>query len=691
MKSFAILSDSGQMLYMWCDEKFKEHLKHLHKVDDDKIFSVIEHYFSLMTISYLAMNELKEPYSSIDCEKDKLVVCFHKYDHFVYVGLDSNTSCKDQVFRAIGFLRSTIAFLLGYSGQHQLKSVETKIKHQICYCLNTLLESYIRLIHTESSFFVEGIEKLQVNENIEGTCEALIKSCIQKINAKIKKQLQCILLFAGTKLLHHHQFSNASYLTTQTILMILAMMQSDFNLALLDDENFSFNLQTKSNTSLIQNPDHDTLYLTDYDYLFDNPSIVPSTPSTYSTYDESKNEDDFTPSPSPLQNDLSVFFSGNNDQSNSQQSYSVPVFLLNKKKLCMPCTLCCIPVLPSIRMAILFKNPNARICDEIRKIILFVKRLRGMLEQNGLHKFLETSSDFSACLDRHVGLLFKRSKQAGSAVRELTGKIRDLWLSEGKKYMKLTKQSVSNEQVNALKKCLTLMDRFVFDLFKVLYPTCIDHAHKLSPQINFHHIKDLVKEKLECYKDYLQVRNQLNITINTYLEKYPGLVHFAFVKRASKTNSIAYDVLLTPSLSSATCSNNIGKMFFSTLQKEFRDFKNLASLHHLNKEAVFGKKSNGFSFFSGITFGPLSYETMTKADIEKCWKEKFSGIACFSPGIFCSTFYERITAHFMHNFEIKADSEVYLNELVTVHFDGVPWDVIKKQRQELLNYLLEFN
>lgn len=41
------------------------------------------------------------------------------------------------------------------------------------------------------------------------------------------------------------------------------------------------------------------------------------------------------------------------------------------------------------------------------------------------------------------------------------------------------------------------------------------------------------KEKLEFYQDYLAVKGEKNLTMMTYLDKYPGLVHFIHVDRTT--------------------------------------------------------------------------------------------------------------------------------------------------------------
>ena len=694
MRSYAILTDSAQLVYVWCDEEFAEHLKHVNMVDHE-VFDLLgscQYFYSLIAVCYLALKETEEFYSSIEGEEDKFTVCFKKYDQFLYVGFVNKTNCKDHIFRAIGFLRSSIAFLFGYCGQYQLKSSYSTVKYQMWYCLNTLLVTYLNLYQNDNSFFMEGIEELQVSKDVKNTCENLTKRCKQFIDNKVRKQLQCIFLYAGTKLLHYQYFSNCNNVTTHTVLMILAMLQSDFCPSSLKNAPCIFDDQTKSQQNHFQNPDHDTLYLkTDFDYLFENASTAP-TLSTQSNVDDSINQvtrriSDASFSPTSAQPDLSAFFN-DEDHSDSQLSYAIPSFLFNEKKRCIPCTVCSIPVLPSIKMAIVYKNPKAHICDEIRLTLLSLKRLRLIIEQNSMPHILEASNDLRAYLDKRVMFLFRKSMQAGSAVKELTEKIKTVWL-DGKEHLKSIEQ-LNDSENSAVLRCLSLMDNLVFDLFKLLYPSCVDLEDKCGPTIYFTQIKMLAKHELKCYQEYLLVRNQQNITINSYLKEFPGIVHFAFVKRSAKNHSFARDILFSPSLTSASCSSTIGKVFFDSLQKELWNFRNLASACHINKEPLFCQKLNGFTFASAITFGP-SRVTQSKSDIDECWKEKFSSIVCDSPSMFCGNFYERVILKSMHNLEIVSVEEYYLFELITVHFDGVPTAVIMKQRQELLKRLLEFN
>ena len=118
--------------------------------------------------------------------------------------------------------------------------------------------------------------------------------------------------------------------------------------------------------------------------------------------------------------------------------------------------------------------------------------------------------------------------------------------------------------VSRLESALSEMCRLLKVIFRVRYFNVKSNPESVSKRYA-EAIKDsqsLLRESLYHYQQYLTIKAQRNITMTTYLEDFPGLVHFIHVDRKT-------DQITAPSISvSGVSYDGIVQSGASSLVKE---------------------------------------------------------------------------------------------------------------------------
>ncbi|XP_045467647.1 Hermansky-Pudlak syndrome 1 protein homolog [Harmonia axyridis] len=103
------------------------------------------------------------------------------------------------------------------------------------------------------------------------------------------------------------------------------------------------------------------------------------------------------------------------------------------------------------------------------------------------------------------------------------------WDLMKKKYIEFLK----NSSEEALLRAETLALGFLEDLKKLLHLTTVNDGILQSSQKNVIEAAKLVSEKLNSIKDFVRVKAIKNFSLGSYLEDFPGLVHFIYIDRTT--------------------------------------------------------------------------------------------------------------------------------------------------------------
>ena len=717
-----IISTSSEIVYSWCDDDYQVFLQQSTITDDEftdkncfDLTSSIQILFLSLIASYdVLKSETGETFSFIECGNDFLV-CFQKCDNFLYIGLaQSKVNQKDHVVRELGFVRKSVGFLFGPWGQSQFQTRQNICKKFVCKCINTLIETYILLSRSESSFLFEGIEEIKFSDDVLSPYKNVIQQCVGsfiKPCPLVMKNLQFVLLFAGSKILCFEKFSLKPIpLTTISLLQIITFLHSDLHSIL---NSSASNRRIKASTSESKDAgivvgsvesggaeqgnmnDLKVFPKSDVDCLFDNVDVMSVASSMITTTTRSVFDDDASvagsggvfsdsenkvevPSTSQARDDAianDLVSTEAEEDVTLKQFYSLPVFVTSKKHPFVPCQLSCFILSPSVKMVVVCKANNAVISDSLCALLFWLRILNSLIDGNEVHV---NPAELEDKMKKSVKSLVERAKKVTRQdVKGIVRSVKKIW-HDGQQDVKLFLQNKNLVNLTDFAKNVREMERKLHLLHKLLYPSCIDGDGGLFSMAALNKIYSFVHDNLSCYLDFLHVKSQQNVPIFPYIKKFPGLVYFAFVKRVARVKSAVkyHDVLFVPSLSSVTISSRIGLALLSSLHKEIRCFNNKVNTCLVNKKAKLVCKQNGLQFASTVVSTGKDIDFSHDATVVG---DNRTQLNYASPSLFSGDYYE----HCFATPHAHEDSSSYIYQLITVHYDSVPIATIFKQREQL--------
>nr|XP_034329634.1 Hermansky-Pudlak syndrome 1 protein homolog isoform X2 [Crassostrea gigas] len=262
-------------------------------------------------------------------------------------------------------------------------------------------------------------------------------------------------------------------------------------------------------------------------------------------------------------------------------------------------------------------------------------------------------------------------KKAKGNIERILEDIRKRWDNADFKSSLLSylEQGAGTEISPGAERSLTGLHRKVKELFLHLYLYPYDIPPAVSQAMTS--ICEKAKVKLFDYKDYLSVKSQRNIVMTSYLDAFPGLVHFIYIDR--RTNQ-----LTAPSL-------NI------TDEGENHDATQFLKDKIWNMTCwMYGKLAEGvtvataregdyhYSYFMWFT----DYQGVPK-QIQEAYQE---GDVSIPPGILSGQFYSSLKRHCFPN---CLPGSVNCYELIMMHVGLVNVQYIFTHRQMLAKQFFE--
>ncbi|CAL4180645.1 unnamed protein product, partial [Meganyctiphanes norvegica] len=230
MLAVLIFDQLNDIVYLRADQKFVRHVHKLavtqglaaedetHSQVDDLDQNIVVQLFSpLVTSQRIMATQFNNPYTSLTCE-DGTTIVFQDYAGHLFVVIGE--ASEEHLQRVANIAIRIVKLTVGPCPAILKKSAEK------CHLLDTLLEAWQKLYAREQSYLVEAVERLVVNSDLSSAAVKVLSSVLDKLRSSRELTPAHAIFFVRNKLLALYSCRSAQELSASDLLFLNLLVEA---------------------------------------------------------------------------------------------------------------------------------------------------------------------------------------------------------------------------------------------------------------------------------------------------------------------------------------------------------------------------------------------------------------------------------------------------------------------------------
>ncbi|XP_054005351.1 BLOC-3 complex member HPS1 isoform X3 [Hylaeus anthracinus] len=624
MKGILIFDHLNDVLFTKCNNKFANHIQKLARIQglisenkdandtDSKLNpNVIMQLFSpIVTSQHIMASQFGNSYTSMRCNDGTNMVFdeFMGYT-FIYISMEEVELMKRTLGVCVAIVRHVCGPDVGI----------LKISRQKVCLVSSLLDAWVHLRMCEQSMLTEAIEQLSINTDLGVAILRVLNDACDKLKAQSEFSNVHILILVEQKFLSLYSSKNAHDLYASDILLMVLMCW-------VVDQKRKGQSATNGN-----NDDYSDILLPESSSLKEEQIAFGAKLAN------------------PTSEDITDLFRGSRESSITEGLYSLTdddlsshLILLGSEHDYTANAVHIFELAEGINLVMIVEVTNLATSTGLYDSFNYLNVINGLQLQRDIDELRPAFENFDLAMKKALDGIKKNRANVSNDVDMCQRRLQLKWELLRKKYVDLLK----SRDPESILQIESNTSGFTDNLKELYRLTCFDKNFLKQGVDVLTTVGRLVRQKLNDFSDFLKVKALKNFTLGSYLEEFPGLVHFIYIDRTTHR-------LTAPTLdftNPETLTLTTKKIW--NMVKQSRMHLEEGHLSVMWKDTTFNYAY--FLWFEDSSGSPL-----------KCKAYLSHIIKNFSvPGIFCGDYYRKLAETY---FPKLSANKIRIYELYCVH------------------------